>query len=108
MKYDYKKDGLGRFISNSLYVSSTEIEKDVYEGSLKGITCKVKFQDDIVFVSNYCVKCGNEFFYLYDKGKPKTVCDTCNTVNKIPEVVGEVEINGKLFLKYSNGVIRPK
>lgn len=108
MKYNYKKEGLGKFVTPSLYVSSVEIEPNVYIGSLKGIDVKVKFKDDDVYLSNYCVKCGNEFFYMYDKGKPKTVCDECNTANKIPEIVGEVEINGKLFLKYSNGVIRPK
>lgn len=107
MKYDHKKEGLGKFISNSLYVSSKEIEPNVYEGSFKGIDCKVKFEGDDVYISNYCNKCGNEFFYLYNKGKPQTVCNNCAT-NKTPEVVGEVEINGKVFIKYSNGIIRPK
>lgn len=107
MRYD-KKEGLGKFISNSLYVSSKEIEPNVYEGSLKGIDCKVKFENDEVYVSNYCNKCGNEFYYLYDRGKPQTICPNCKTVNKVPEVVGEVEINGKVFIKYSNGIIRPK
>lgn len=107
MKYD-RREGLGKFISNSLYVSSKEIEKNVFEGSIKGIHCKVKFDDkNNVFVSNYCIKCGNEFFYLYKRGKPHTVCEDC-VVNKFPEIIGEIEINGKVFIKYSNGIIRPK
>jgi len=107
MKYNHTREGLG-FITNSLYVSSNEVAHNVYQGSLKGVDVKVKFKDDEVYVSNYCTKCGEEFFYLYNRGKPQIICHNCKTVNKTPEVVGEIEINGKIFIKYSNGVIRPK
>jgi hypothetical protein len=103
---EVNNDLVGKRFGNLVIARFDETE-NVYIGSLRGITVKVKYNDGKIFVNNYCTKCGNEFYYLYTRGKPNLTCDDCKA-NKAPEIVGEVEINGKIFVKYSNGMIRPK
>lgn len=100
------KNLVGQRIGN-LVVSRFDDTEGVYVGALRGISVKVKHEDGKIFVNNYCTKCGSEFFYLYTRGKPSLICEKCKPVKEISPV-GEVEINGKVFIKYSNGMIRPK
>lgn len=100
------KDLVGQRIGN-LVVSSFDEGEGVYVGSLRGITVKVKHEGNKIYVNNYCTKCGSEFYYMYTRGKPNLVCENCKPTKEISPV-GEVEIGGKLFVKYSNGMIRPK
>jgi len=97
---------VGQRIGN-LVISYFDDNENVYIGSLRGITVKVKQEEGKLFVSNYCIKCGKEFYYLYTRGKPNLVCENCKPV-KVVTPIGEVEIGGKIFVKYSNGMIRPK
>lgn len=101
------KNLVGQSVGN-LVISKFDDKEQVYVGSLRGITVKVKQgEDGKIFVSNYCTKCGNEFYYLYTRGKPNLICENCKPTKEISQV-GEVEINGRVFIKYSNGMIRPK
>jgi len=101
------KNLIGQRFGN-LVISKFDDTEGVYLGSLRGVSVKVKQSEDgKIFVNNYCTKCGSEFYYLYTRGKPNLVCENCKPVKAITPV-GEVEINGRTFIKYSNGMIRPK
>ncbi len=100
------KDLVGQRVGN-LVISKFDDTEGVYLGSLRGVSVKVKHEDGKIFVNNYCTKCGSEFFYVYTRGKPTLICENCKPTKEISPV-GEVEINGRIFIKYSNGMIRPK